>query len=76
MDTTSLILTGVATYGISLLAILAICIVIGVGMLIYKVGKDLVYKGAFGATFDHYWKLPYKGYNRFRSRKWNMEHTS
>ncbi len=30
----------------------------------------------FGSWLDHKLYLPYKGYNRWRSRQWNIEHTA
>lgn len=29
----------------------------------------------FGSWLDRKMYLPYKGYNRLRSKKWNLEHT-
>lgn len=72
----NLILEMIANFGIALLTICGTVIVLGVAMLIYNVGKNLVYRGAFGATIDHIIKPKWKGYKWYRSKKWNLEHTA
>jgi len=41
----------------------------GLSRALYKVNSRA------GAWWDHETYRPYKGYNRLRSQKWNMEHT-
>jgi len=58
------------------LLILTISIIFGIivwnwGIRVMSVGFDR--SGRIGGFY--YWKTPYKGYNRFRSQKWNEEHT-
>lgn len=35
-----------------------------------------IYDGGLGERVRHFGKPPWKGYNRWRSEKWNMEHTT
>jgi len=34
-----------------------------------------IYDGGMGERIRHFGKPPWKGYNRWRSKEWNMEHT-
>lgn len=53
-----------------------------VGLLGLGFGIDKLMRYITGNGFDrsgqiggfYYWNTPYKGYNRWRSRTWNMEH--
>ncbi len=38
--------------------------------IIYKISKS------FGAWLDRKTHLPYKGYSRFHSYRWNLKHTA
>lgn len=35
-----------------------------------------IYDGGLGERIRHFGKPPWKGYNRWHSEKWNMEHTT
>jgi len=50
---------------------------IGFG-LVFRLVEHLILGTSFTswAWLDRATYKPYKGYNRFRSRKWNMEHTA
>jgi len=80
MDTLSIqtILTDSLTdLGASALVILTAVIGVAVAYYLFNFGRKLI----LGQTFtswswlDRMTYKPYKGYNRFRSRKWNLEHT-
>jgi len=78
----SLILVAIRDFGGSLLLILLAIMGIIVGVLIVKVGLNLVWHadgttnwlGRHWSWYDQRTYSPYKGYKRWRSRKWNMKH--
>jgi len=82
-DTLNLILNIATEYGTKLILILSYVILIGLGYLVFNFGWDQVQKVLYTNLSDrsmkiggfYLWKTPYKGYNRFRSQKWNTEHT-
>lgn len=47
---------------------------LGLGFAIRRVSL-WIYDGGLGDRIRHFGKPPWKGYNRWRSHKWNMEHT-
>jgi len=78
----NIILGALKDFGLSLVYILGTCLVIGLGILIYRNGWALI-KGVtmpdvryipYGNVIDRMTYKPWKGYKRYRSRKWNMEH--
>lgn len=71
----NLLLVGLAQFGGAMIIILTALILIGVGFLVFSVGKRMIINGDFGATIDHMVKPKWKGYKIWRSEKWNMEHT-
>jgi len=80
-DTTNLILSKISDYGTQLVLILTAVIGIGLAYLIFSFGWSLVTgkSGMFTSMFprlDRAIYKPYKGYNRFRSREWNLTHTA
>jgi len=47
---------------------------LGLGFAVRRVSL-WIYDGGLGTGIRHFGKPPWKGYNRWRSEKWNMEHT-
>jgi len=79
--TQNLILATLSDFGSALLIILGAVIGVAVAYLIYSFGWSLITgkTGFFTSLFptlDHKIYKPYKGYNRFRSKEWNMSHTA
>jgi len=74
----ALIVSAAIDFGWVLLDIMWAIIVIMVGILIFREGwhiiKGLDRSGRIGGFY--YWRTPYKGYKRFRSQRWNLEHTA
>jgi len=75
-DTLTVILNAITSYGIAILVILGALLGISLAYLVFHFGwnrlisdKSLMIGGFYVRN------TPYAGYNRFRSRKWNMEHT-
>jgi hypothetical protein len=72
-----MIVGAVTDFGAGVLAVLTATIVLGVGYLVFRFGWDRVLHDQSLTVGGFYLrKKPYKGYNRFRSRKWNMKHTA
>jgi len=72
----SIILQAIAEYSLSMIAIIGTIITVIVGFLVFKKGiHALVNDQSLMIGGFYVRNTPYKGYNRFRSRKWNMEHT-
>jgi len=77
MDTTaiiSLIVDTATAFGLAVLAVITTTLEIGVAYLLFTVGwnrlindKPLMIGGFYLRN------VPYKGYNRFRSKSWNMK---
>jgi len=79
--TTSLsLITSTATdLGVGVLAIFGIVLGIAVGVFLVKWGyTHLIHNFDYSIKIGGYYplKTPYKGYNRFKSESWNMEHTT
>jgi len=80
---TTLIIDTLATYGTNLVIILSAVVGVGVAYLVFCFGLNAVWHadgttnwlGSHWSAYDHLTYKPYKNYNRFRSRKWNMSHT-
>ena len=70
----NLILIGIRDFGSSLLLIVGACLVIGVGMFIFREGRRFLTDQSYSLGGYYLRSVPYKGYHRFRSKKWNMEH--
>jgi len=77
----NLVLGAIGDFSLALLVIVGACLVIGIGVLIIRNGMQLIR----GTTMpdvarmgwnnvDKFFYKPWKGYKRYRSRKWNMEH--
>lgn len=72
---TSLLLTSLNDFGLSILVILGAVLIIGIGVLIFHYGWDrLAHDQSLEIGGYYVRNLPYKGYKRFHSKKWNMEH--
>jgi len=52
----------------------AVAGLLGLGFSLEKVNL-WIYNGGLGERFRNFGTPPWKGYNRWRSRKWNMEHS-
>lgn len=75
-STQTLITDGITTYGTAALAILGAVLVLGIGYLVFKFGwRKLITDKSLMIGGYYLRNTPYKGYNRLRSQKWNMEHT-
>jgi hypothetical protein len=78
---TNLIVASIGTLGFGFVTILTAFVVLGVGYMVFSFGWSLI-TGRTGmftrmlSSVDRLVYKPYKGYNRLRSRKWNMEHTA
>jgi len=70
----NLILETGTTFGLSLLAILGSILAIMVGTLVFREGWRFLKDQSYSAGGYYFRKLPYAGYHRFRSKRWNMEH--
>lgn len=77
MDTNSIVtlIENTATaFGIAVLAIIATTIAIGVAYLLFTVGWNRLINDKSLMIGGFYLRnVPYKGYNRFRSKSWNMK---
>lgn len=74
--TQTLILSAISQYGQSVLAIISAIIVIALAYLVFTFGVDRLLHDKSLMIGGYYVRSkPYKSYNRFRSQKWNMEHT-
>ena len=72
---TNEILGAVSSFGVAALAILGALIVLMVGFLVFKKGMHALLHDQSLSIGGYYLRnTPYKGYNRFRSQKWNMAH--
>lgn len=75
-DTQNLILSAISQYGLAVLAIISAIVVIALAYLVYKFGVDrLLHDQSLMIGGFYVRQTPYKGYNRFRSRKWNLKNT-
>jgi len=73
----TLILSAITQYGLAVLGIITAIIVIGVAYLVYQFGVSRLLHDRSLMIGGYYLRnTPYKGYNRFKSQKWNIEHTS
>ena len=70
----NLIIGGYTNFGVSMLVILGGLIVIGVGFLVFKVGWGIMTDRSYNLFGYYVNDLPYPGYKRFKSKKWNLEH--
>jgi len=69
-----LLLSATLDFGSALLLLIGACLVIGVGVLIFKIGWGWLHDQSYSLGGYYLHNLPYAGYKRFRSKKWNMEH--
>jgi len=73
----NLMLSAITQYGLAVLGIITAIIVIGVAYLVYRFGVSRLLHDRSLMIGGYYLRnTPYKGYNRFKSQRWNMEHTS
>jgi len=72
-----LILSNLSIFAGSVLVIIGNVLTLGIGYLVFKFGWDrLIHDQSLMIGGYYLRNTPYKGYNRFKSQKWNMEHTS
>ena len=73
----SLLFSTSSSFSMRLLAVFVLSLGIAVGVFLIKWGwanlKRFDMSGRIGGFY--YARTPYRGYNRWRSQKWNMEHT-
>lgn len=73
---TNVILNSLIDFGTALLAVLGVILGLGLGYLIFKFGwKRLTQDKSLMIGGFYLRNTPYKGYNRWRSKSWNMKHT-
>lgn len=81
-DTLILIANAFSEYGVALLQIFGLLLSITLGVLIFYFGFRAIWHadgttnwlGSHWSWYDQHTYKPYAGYNRLRSRKWNMQH--
>lgn len=72
---TTMILSSVTSFGAAALVILGTLITVIVGFLVFRKGLwALLHDQSLTIGGFYVRNVPYKGYNRFRSRSWNMAH--
>lgn len=78
----SLIISTLLDFGLAVLAILGSVLVLGLAYLVFDFGYKTIIHGRTSRIsskilfLDHVpFVKPYKGYNRLRSKRWNIEHT-
>ena len=73
----NLIVSTLSDFGAVALVILTAVIVVAISFYLYRFGVAIVTGTSFTgwAWLDRHTYKPYKGYNRWRSRQWNMQHT-
>ncbi len=70
----SLIITYLGYFTASVLVILTAVIGVGVAYLIFRFGwKRVITDQSLMISDIYIRKLPFRGYNRFRSKEWNMK---
>jgi len=78
-STSELIVDSISSFGGEAFVVLTAIIGIGIGFLVFYWGWRHVKRIALdrSATVGGFYvrNVPYQGYNRFRSRKWNMANT-
>lgn len=77
-QTTSLIYNAFGSFGAYCFIILGTFLTLCISYLIFKTGfnqlKNIFTDKSLKIGGYYLRNLPYKGYNRFRSEKWNMDH--
>lgn len=73
--TQNLITNALADFGAAILIIFAAVIVVSVGVLVYNYGWRMFTDQSIQLGGYYLRKKPYKNYNRFRSKAWNMKNT-
>jgi len=79
----NLIVDKTIEYGLNILGILSAVIILSLGVLLFGWGWNKFQEVMLINMSDrsmriggfYMWKTPWKGYNRWRSQKWNNEHT-
>jgi len=76
IDAQNLLLSTTQNAGTTALAIFTAVIGLGVAVLVLKFGMHkLLHDQSLQIMGMYVREVPYKGYNRWRSRKWNMKNT-
>jgi len=71
----NLIVAGLATFGGSVFVIIGSVLTIGIAYLVFKKGWSLFYDKSLMIGGFYVRNVPYKGYNRWRSKQWNINNT-
>lgn len=72
----AIILGGITSYGTAILTIVGAILVVSLGYLVFRFGIDrLLHDQSLMIGGFYLRNTPYKGYNRFRSKTWNMKNT-
>jgi len=72
---TNLILNTIADWSLNAFLVISTGIGVSIGYLVYKFGWRLIKDQSLMIGGFYVRNTPYKGYNRFRSKQWNMKHT-
>jgi len=74
---TTLATTTLSDFGDEVLIVLSAIVGVAIAYFLYKFSYTIItgQSGIGWAWLDKMTYKPYKGYNRLRSKKWNMEHT-
>jgi len=76
LQTQTIVLDTLTTYGLATLAILGAVLTVSVAYLVFRFGWERLANDRSLKIFGIYVRdTPYKGYNRFRSQKWNLKNT-
>jgi len=72
---TNLILNTIADWSLNAFLVISTGIGVSIGYLIYKFGWRLINDQSLMIGGFYVRNTPYKGYNRFRSKQWNIKNT-
>lgn len=75
LQVTQLIIDTLQDWSFNAFLVISTGIAVSIGYLVYTYGWRLINDKSLMIGGFYLRNTPYKGYNRFRSRKWNMEHT-
>lgn len=72
----NLLLNSLEDFSSSVLVIIGSVLIMGIGYLVFKFGYEKIIKDQSLMIGGFYLrKVPYKGYNRWRTRNWNLKNT-
>jgi len=77
-STALLIVNKMNEYGVAVIVILGSFLTVALSMLVFRLGFSYIHRLATDQSLTiggiYVRNLPYPGYKRFRSKKWNLEH--